>query len=132
MAHFAEIDENNTVLRVIVIDENDIQNLPFPESEPVGIAYIASFLPGTWKQSPENNNFRVRPAVIGGKFHPEYGEYGGFSNPKEFDYFVWNEATLDWIPPIPYPTDGADYFWNWRVEKWTPFPVYPPETVTIG
>jgi S-adenosylhomocysteine hydrolase len=50
MAHFARLDENNIVLEVIVVNNDDIQNLPFPESESVGIAYLNSFLPeANWK-----------------------------------------------------------------------------------
>lgn len=58
MAHFAEIIEN-IVSQVIVISNNDIDNLPFPESEPVGQAYIASLgLNGQWLQTSYNGNFR--------------------------------------------------------------------------
>jgi hypothetical protein len=80
MAHFAKLDENNVVLEVHVVNNDDIQNLPFPQSEAVGIAFLNSFLPAaTWKQTSYNNNFRFRYAGIDGTFHPECGEYGGFA-----------------------------------------------------
>jgi hypothetical protein len=58
MAHFAKMNEN-IVIEVIVISNNDCDNLPFPESEPVGQAFIASIgLEGLWLQTSYNNNFR--------------------------------------------------------------------------
>ena len=41
MAHFAQLT-NNIVQQVIVVSNDDVDNLPFPTSEPVGQAYIAS------------------------------------------------------------------------------------------
>ena len=58
MAHFAKMD-NDIVQQVIVVANDDIDNLPFPESEPVGQAYIASLgLQGLWLQTSYNGNFR--------------------------------------------------------------------------
>ena len=72
MAHFAQLDENNLVTDVIVINNSDIGDLPFPESEPVGIAYINTFLPGkTWKQTSYNGNFRGMYAGIGCTYSAE-------------------------------------------------------------
>jgi hypothetical protein len=59
MAHFAQVNETNTVQEVIVIANDACDDLPFPESEPVGQAYIASIgLTGTWLQTSYNGNFR--------------------------------------------------------------------------
>jgi hypothetical protein len=58
MANFAEL-ENNQVQRVIVIANSDCGDLPFPESEPIGQAYIASLgISGEWLQTSYNNSFR--------------------------------------------------------------------------
>ena len=62
MGHFALVN-NNFVDLVVVIDNLNLDNLPFPESEPVGQAYIAT-LPdlaaqaGVWWECSYNNNFR--------------------------------------------------------------------------
>jgi hypothetical protein len=65
MAHFALIDSNNIVVYVMVVNNSDIDNLPFPQSEPVGQAYIASLgIDGEWLQCSYNNNFRGRMAAI--------------------------------------------------------------------
>lgn len=134
MAHFAKLDENNVVLEVIVVSNDDIQNLPFPESEAVGIDYLNSFLPAaTWKQTSYNNNFRFRYAAVGGKFHPELEEYGVFVDPKDGDNFVWDAENYRWVPPLPYPDDGLIYYWNGFDNKWSPVPnQIPPNSVTIG
>ena len=38
MAHFAKI-ENNIISQVTVINNEVLENKPFPESEPIGIAF---------------------------------------------------------------------------------------------
>jgi hypothetical protein len=58
MAHFARID-NGIVGEVIVIDNADCGGGDFPESEPIGQAFIASIgLTGEWRQTSYNGNFR--------------------------------------------------------------------------
>jgi hypothetical protein len=65
VAHFAKV-ENNIVVEIIVISNQDCDNLPFPESEPVGQAFIASVgLNGEWLETSYNNNFRGVYAGIG-------------------------------------------------------------------
>lgn len=81
MANFAEI-ENNIVQRVIVIANSDINDLPFPESEPVGQAFIASLgIAGTWLQTSYNGNFRGNYAGIDYTYNSALGEYGEFVAP---------------------------------------------------
>lgn len=58
MAHFAKI-ENGVVSNVIVIANEALGDLEFPESEAVGQQVIAdSGIEGTWKQCSYNGNFR--------------------------------------------------------------------------
>ena len=65
MANFAQVT-NNIVDQVIVIANADCGDLPFPESEPVGQAFIASLgLTGLYLQTSYNNNFRGTYAGIG-------------------------------------------------------------------
>ena len=67
MAHFAKLDANNIVTQVIVINNAVIEDLPFPESEPLGVAFC-QWLYGAdtvWKQTSYNKNFRGRYAGIG-------------------------------------------------------------------
>lgn len=65
MAHFAKV-ENSVVQNVIVVSNTDCGGLEFPESEPVGQAFLASLgIEGTWLQTSYNNNFRGAFAGIG-------------------------------------------------------------------
>jgi len=71
MAHFVRIDSNNVINEAIVVANSDIDDLPFPESEPVGQAFIASLgLEGNWLQTSYNNNFRLRYASVGMIYNP--------------------------------------------------------------
>lgn len=82
MAHFAEVTEQNEVLQVIVVSNEDIDNLPFPDSEPVGQAFIASLdIQGDWLQTSYNGNFRNIYAGIGYTYKAALGEYGEFVAP---------------------------------------------------
>lgn len=68
MAHFAQVT-NDIVKDVIVISNEDCNDLPFPASEPVGQAFIASLgLIGEWLQTSYNGNFRGCYAGIGYRY----------------------------------------------------------------
>lgn len=68
MAHFAKI-ENDTVTQVIVVSNDDCGGGEFPESEPIGQAFIASLgLEGLWLQTSYHANFRGCYASIGWTF----------------------------------------------------------------
>ena len=59
MAHFANINEFNIVDRVLVISNDDCGGGHFPESEPIGQAFIASLgLEGLWLQTSYSGSFR--------------------------------------------------------------------------
>ena len=65
MAHFAQVT-NDFVTKVIVVSNSNCDDLPFPESEPVGQTYIASLgIEGEWLQTSYNGNFRGCYAGIG-------------------------------------------------------------------
>ena len=75
MAHFAKI-ENGRVSQVIVVANSDCDDLPFPESEPVGQAYIASLgLEGEWLQTSYSGSFRGSFAGINFVFDTTADEF---------------------------------------------------------
>lgn len=127
MAHFAELDQDNIVLQVIVVGNDSINNLPFPESEPVGIAFCQSLLgPDTrWAQTSYNANFRYNYAGIGYTFDPTSSPNGAFIPPKPYPSWLLNTNTFQWEPPVPYPTDGGIYKWDEETQSWVPVPVEP-------
>ena len=96
MAHFAELNDDNEVLRVVVINNDDI-NDPDNErgllAEPDGLTFLASLYGDDliWKQSSINENFRGTHAIEGGTYNEEY------------DIFIPPNIELDengdYIPP---------------------------------
>jgi hypothetical protein len=70
MAHFAQLDDNNVVLRVIVVHNNDCKDAEGNESEAVGVAFCQSLLGGNWKQTSYNGNMRGMYAGIGYTYNP--------------------------------------------------------------
>jgi hypothetical protein len=76
MAHFAKINEQNIVVEVLVIGNQQVDDLPFPDSEPIGQAFIASCnIAGEWLQTSYNGNFRGKFAGIGSYYNAELDEF---------------------------------------------------------
>ncbi|MFZ9891998.1 MAG: hypothetical protein ACO3FL_09140 [Ilumatobacteraceae bacterium] len=81
MAHFAKI-ETDTVTQVIVVSNDDCGGGEFPESEPIGKAFIGSLgLTGDWLQTSYHANFRGCYAGIGYTFDANLGDHGEFVPP---------------------------------------------------
>jgi hypothetical protein len=76
MAHFAQIS-NNVVTQIIVVNNEVIENKPYPESEPIGIAFCKSTFGNDteWVQTSYNHNFRGKYANIGDIYDPITGEF---------------------------------------------------------
>jgi len=76
MAHFARIDNNNVVQRVIVISD-DVCPDPAPDNEAAGQAFIADVLglAGTWLQTSYHGNFRGMYAGPGFTYDPDLNEF---------------------------------------------------------
>lgn len=77
MAHFAELDENNIVTRVIVINNNELIDEQGQESEIKGEAFCKSLFGENtiWKQTSYNGNFRGEFAGIGSIYDPATDEF---------------------------------------------------------
>jgi hypothetical protein len=124
MAHFAQLDEHNIVLQVIVVSNDTIDNLPFPESEPIGIAFCQSLLGADtrWAQTSYNANFRYNYAGIGYTFDATPTPNGAFIPPKPYPSWLLNTNTFQWEPPVPYPNDGQMYYWDEATQSWVLMP----------
>lgn len=100
MSHFAEIDDNNLVIRVLVGNNDD------PDE---GYQWLIDNLGGNWIKTSYNNNIRFNYAGIG----YSYDEVrDAFIPPKPFDSWILDESTCRWQAPIPMPTDGKMYQWD--------------------
>lgn len=117
MAHFAKLDENNVVLDVNVVNNSDVGNLEFPESEALGIAFLTAWSGGytRWRQTSYSSKFRAHYAGIGFTYDEARD---AFIPPSPFPSWLLDEATLSWQAPVPYPEDGAAYYWNEATQSW--------------
>lgn len=122
MAHFAQLDENNLVLNVIVVGDKDTADENGVEREEIGIAFCKSLFGANtiWKQTSFNHRIRRRYAGIGGTYDPVRD---AFIYPQEYPSWVLNEETLDWEAPIPMPNDDKPYYWDEENLTWVEIPV---------
>jgi hypothetical protein len=115
MAHFAEIDESNVVLRVIVVSDLECKDSDGNESEEVGALFCANLFGGTWKQTSYNARIRKNYASIGAKFD---AEKDAFIPPQPFAGWVMDEETCQWKAPNSPPDDGNLYYWDEPTQSW--------------
>ncbi|CAB4136368.1 hypothetical protein UFOVP566_15 [uncultured Caudovirales phage] len=118
MAHFAEIDENNVVLRVIVgVDE------PLD-----GEAIYHEMTGTTWKKTSYNTV--AGEHLLGGTpFRKNYAGIGytydsdrdAFIPPQPFPSWTLDEQTCQWNSPAPFPNDEKQYFWDEPSVSWKEF-----------
>jgi hypothetical protein len=118
MAHFAELDYKNKVLRVAVGCNDDVANNGGDQSEQAA-KHFETTVPLSsdgvkWVQTSYNNNFRGRFAGIDYTYDPEMD---AFIPPQPYASWTLNEK-YTWIPPIPYPNDGKAYDWNEIDQTW--------------
>ena len=106
MAHFAEIDENNLVIRVLVTD-NDAPN--------EGHDWLVENLGGTWIKTSYNGKIRKNFAGIGFTYNEELDS---FVAPQPFSSWKLDKRNSRWKAPVAYPTDGFTYFWNEEALTW--------------
>jgi len=116
MAHFAELDLNNVVLRVIVVANADTASAEGTEKEYIGQAFCERLLGGIWRQTSYNGNFRKNYAGIGYAY--DSGR-DAFIPPQPYPSWTLNETTCQWNSPVPMPTDGKRYYCDEATQTWT-------------
>ncbi len=124
MAHFAQIDGNNIVTQVIVVSNNELLDENGVEQESKGIAFCVNLLGGNWLQTSYNGNIRKNYAGIGYQYD---SVRDAFIPPKPFNSWLLNEETCLWEAPVPYPNDGAIYFWDEETTNWIQIEEQPTE-----
>ena len=108
MAHWAELDENNIVLRVTVGDNND------PNGDE-GYKWLIDNLGGTWVKTSYNATIRKNFAGVGMTYD---ANRDAFISEQPSASWVLNEDTCRWEAPTPYPTDGKNYLWDETSLSW--------------
>jgi len=143
MAHFAELDRDNVVLRVIVIDNADTVKDSFKTSKPLlstpallkatsgktikvdgvdtewedeqkGISLCQKLLGGSWIQTSYHGNFRRRFAGQGYSYDPKLDV---FLHPRPFPSWELDKS-LEWQAPVPRPVDEREYLWDEKGQQW--------------
>ena len=112
MSHFAQIDENNIVTRVLVIEQDVVDTGLFGE-------------PSSFVQTSYNTHGGVHK-LGGTPLRKNYAGIGytydsvrnAFIPPKPFNSWVLNEDTCFWESSIAMPTDGKDYNWDEDTLSW--------------
>lgn len=133
MSHWAEIDENNLVKRVLVGSN-------FEPDE--GEHFVKNVLGGVWIKTSIN--------TVGGVYYSQEVDedsnlipgsdqtkalrynYAGvgytydegrdaFIPPKPYESWLLNEDTCLWEAPVAYPEDGGEYEWDERTQSWIIF-----------
>ena len=121
MAHYAYLDENNTVTMVIVGKNEGEDGIDWEQyygakrtsyNTRGGVHYdVLTGLPS----DDQSKAFRKNFAGIGYTYN---AIKDAFIPPKPFDSWVLDETTCLWVAPIPYPTDGQHYRWNENDLNW--------------
>ena len=115
MAHFAELDENNVVLQVIVVHNNELKGANGVEYENKGIEFCNSLFGHTnWVQTSYNNNMRKQFAGVGFTYD-DVNDI--FVAPQPFPSWSLDE-NHDWQAPIAKPEDDNLYTWNEETQTW--------------
>lgn len=116
MAHFAKLNDQNIVERVIVVHNNELLDGDV-ESEAKGIAFCRSLFDGdtNWVQTSYNGNFRKNYAGAGYSYD---AQRDAFIPPKPFASWILDEATCLWNAPVAHPTDDKVYRWDEPTTSW--------------
>ena len=105
MSHWAEIDVNNVVQRVLVGDNNE------PDE---GHTWLIENLGGTWIQTSYNARIRKHYAGIGYTYDPDLD---AFIPPQPYPSWTL-DADCNWQPPTPRPQGDYMYTWNESTLEW--------------
>jgi hypothetical protein len=115
MSHFAELDSNNVVLRVIVVANSDTADANGTEVESIGVAFCQKLLGGNWKQTSYNGKVRKNYAGIGYAYR---ADIDAFVAPQPYPSWTL-DANAQWQAPVPMPEDGKMYSWDEAAQAWT-------------
>jgi hypothetical protein len=116
MAHFAQLDENNVVIQVIVVANEELMENG-AESEDKGIAFCKTLLGAdtNWVQTSYNATIRKNYAGIGYIYDPVADH---FFLPQPFPSWTL-DADARWQAPVPYPMEEGKFFtWDEETLSW--------------
>jgi len=122
MAHYAIINEQNTVIAVNTgVDENITQI----DTDGTEVGGSSEAWEAFYTAQLKNPNLSVKRTSYNGTIRGIYAGIG-YTYDADADVFVapqpypsWTlDSNYDWQPPTPYPTDGETYYWNEEELAW--------------
>tara|TARA_X000001382_G_scaffold128725_1_gene119091 strand:+ start:115 stop:492 length:378 start_codon:yes stop_codon:yes gene_type:complete len=121
MAHFAEIDSDNKVLRVVVACNDDVNANGGDQSESAAEHFKTvaplSILGVKWVQTSFNSNFRNTFAGVGSTYDEANDVFISLQ-----PYPSWVLNNFKWEPPVPKPENNIDnpvvYIWDEDNQQW--------------
>jgi hypothetical protein len=115
MAHFAELDNNNVVLRVVVVNNSDMTDEEGNEVESIGQQFCHNLYDGDWIQTSYNGKIRTRYAGIGYTYR---ADLDAFIAPQPYPSWILNQNTKNWEAPVPHPENDLMYEWDEATGNW--------------
>jgi len=120
MAYYAELDNQDNVLRVIAVNDNDnLDPVTQLETEEAGIAFCKSLYgeETIWLKTSYNNNIRGNYASEGYLY---IREHDIFMPPKPFNSWTLDVDNAEWVAPVEYPVEpvGVYKHWNEELQQW--------------
>jgi hypothetical protein len=100
MAYFAQINNENIVIQVVIAETID---------------WVNEKISGNWIETSLDGSIRYNYASIGDTYN---STYDAFISPKVFASWVLNESTYQWEAPTPMPTDDKRYRWDEETISW--------------
>ena len=110
MAHFAEIDSNNVVLRVLTVSDDQQHRGNDFLSLDLGLG-------GKWIQTSYNGNIRGSYAGVG---YVYYEELDIFLPPQPYPSWTVDKEYGVWVAPVKRPDDitGKSIGWDEEKKEW--------------
>lgn len=121
MSHFAQLDENNIVLQVIVAEQDFIDTGAVGDpTQWVQTSYNTRggiyYTPNTNDPDPDQSKaFRKNYAGIGFTYD---SQRNAFIPQKPFPSWTLNEDTCLWEPPMPMPSTDKFWIWDEEIQNW--------------
>lgn len=121
MSYFAQIDESDTVISVLSIEQEEINGGGFGDPQSfIQTSYNTRggihYLPNSHTPNPDQSKaLRKNYAGIGFKYDRVRD---AFIPPQDFPSWTLNEFSCLWEPPVPMPTTGGPYRWDEPTLSW--------------
>ena len=118
MAHYAELNEENIVVNVVVVGNDITHDENGVEQEQLGIDYLNDLLPdsGTWIQTSYNHNTRTNYAAIGFRYNAELDRFEMTEPPPLYPSWTFDDETGTYTEPLPRA--GKAWWWDEETVSW--------------